>query len=155
MSLGYFADLTDAENYYLLERLETEAWDDLPSNAKKTVCVLHSYNRLFYDPRWDLPTYITATAAELAMLRIVNGEMAYYLAIHLSDEDSRKGLHAQGVIEAGIVKEKYSEAMLMALPVPPVVAAMLAPWVVNIGFISTANLSRDEEESVKTKVSNF
>jgi hypothetical protein len=155
MSLGYFADLTDAENYYLLERLETEAWDDLPSNAKKTVCVLHGYNRLFYDPRWTLPTYITATAAELAMLRIVNGEMAYYLAVHLADEDSRKGLQAQAVIEAGIVKEKYSEAMLMALPVPPVVAAMLAPWVVNVGFISTANLSRDEEESVKTNVSIF
>jgi len=158
MSLGYFADLADAEDYFDLERLETECWDDLLESGtfhQETKVILNAYNRLYYDTRWDLPTYITATAAELAILRIVNAEMAYYLACHMSDEDRRKGIQAQGVIEAGIVKEKYSEGMLMALPVPPVVAAMLTPWLIPTSFISTANLARDEEESVKTKVSNF
>ena len=157
MSIGWFADLADAEDYFIDERLETECWDDLLESTlhQETKAIINAYNRLYYDTRWDLPTYITATVAELAILRIVNAEMAYYLACHMSDEDRRKGIQAQGVIEAGIVKEKYSEKMLMALPVPPVVAAMLTPWLVSTSFISTANLSRDEEESVKTKVSNF
>jgi len=158
MSLGYFADLADAEDYFDLERLETECWDDLLESGtfhQEMKVILNAYNRLYYDTRWDLPTYITATAAELVILRIANAEMAYYLACHMSDEDRRKGIQAQGVIEAGIVKEKYSEGMLMALPVPPVVAAMLTPWLIPTSFISTANLARDEEESVKTKVSNF
>jgi hypothetical protein len=154
MAIGWFADRPDADKYFYDERLETTAWDDLDDLLKNKV-IKNGYNRLFYDPRWNLPTYALATAAELVMLRIVNGEMAYYLAVHLADEDSRKGLQAQAVIEAGIVKEKYSEAMLMALPVPPVVAAMLTPWIVPTSFISTANLSRDEEESVKTNVSRF
>ena len=158
MSIGWFVDLADAENYFLIERLETECWDDLIEDTaihQKQKVIVNGYNRLYYDVQWALPTYITATAAELEVLRKVNGEMAYYLACHLSDEDRRKGLQAQGVIKAGIVKEDYSEKYLMALPVPPFVAAMLTPWLVNTGFISTANLSRDEEESVKTKVSNF
>ena len=157
MSIGWFADLADAEDYFIDERLETECWDDLLESTlhQETKAIINAYNRIYYDTRWDLPTYITATAAELAILRIVNAEMAYYLACHMSDEDRRKGIQAQGVIEAGIVKEKYSEGMLMALPVPPVVAAMLTPWLIPTSFISTANLARDEEESVKTKVSNF
>ena len=158
MIIGYFADLADAEDYFDLERLETECWDDLRESGtihQETKAILTAYNRLFYDPRWDLPTYVTATTAELVVLRIANAEMAYYLACHLSEEDRRKGLQAQGVIKAGIVKEDYSEAMLMALPIPPFVAAMLTPWLVSTSFISTANLARDEEESVKTKVSTF
>lgn len=157
MSLGYFADLADAEDYFDNERLETECWDDLIESTlhREQKAILTAYNRLYYDTRWDLPTYVTATAAELVVLRIANAEMAYYLACHLADEDLRKGIQAQGVIKAGIVKEDYSETMLTALPIPPVVIAMLAPWLVNTGFIGTANLARDEEESVKTKVSTF
>jgi len=158
MSIGYFVDLADAEDYFDLERLETECWDDLLESGtihQEQKAILMAYNRLYYDPRWELPTYAEATATELITLRIANAEMAYYLACHLSDEDRRKGLQAQGVIKAGIVKEDYSESMLMALPVPPAVIALLAPWAVEGPYIGTANLARDEEESVKTKVSNF
>jgi len=158
MSIGWFLDLNDAEQYFLIERLETECWDDLVEDSavhQKEKAILMAYNRLYYDPRWELPTYNEATVIELVTLRIANAEEAYYLACHLYGEDHRKGIQAQGVIEAGVVKEKYSETMLMELPVPPMVIALLAPWLIEGPYIGTANLARNEEESVKTKVHNF
>jgi len=157
MSIGWFVDLADAEDYFDLERLETECWDDLIESTlhQEQKVILMAYNRLYYDPRWELPTYAEATALELVTLRIANAEEAYYLACHLSDEDRRKGLQAQGVIKAGIVKEDYSETMLMALPVPPFVIALLQPWAVEGPYIGVANLARDEEQSTRTKVHNF
>ena len=153
MSIGWFADLADAESYFTNERLETAVWNALVA-ATKTKAVVNSYNRLYYDPRWALPTYIEATAAELVILKKANGEMAYYLAQHLADEDRRKGIQAQGVIEAGIVKERYSEDMLMEIPVPPWVIGLLMPWSTE-RMAGILDLARDEDESVDTKVHQF
>jgi len=153
MSEGWCADLPDAEDYFIDERLETDVWDSLGS-ALKLKALINSYNRLYYDPRWNLPTYIEATTAELVILRKANCEMAYYLAQHLSDEDRRKGIQAQGVIEAGIVKEKYDKDMLMAIAVPPWVIGLLAPWSTD-EYAGSLDLARDEDESVHTKVHNF
>lgn len=154
MSVGYFADINAAKTYFTGQRLETWAWDDLADDAARTKAVKMAYNRLYYDPRWDLPTYAAATPAELDVLEIANAEMAYYLAVHIDDEDRRKGLQAQGVIKAGIVKEDYSDKMLMELPVPPIVIALLAPWLKERHF-GAVDIERDEEESVKTKVHDF
>ena len=147
MSEGYFDNIADAESYFTTDRLETEAWDDLPDNATKTKAVVMGYNRLYYDPRWDLPTYAAATAAELVELKKANGEMAYYLAQHLADEDRRKGIQAQGVVKAGVVKEDYSEKYLMDLPVPPFVIAILAPWSTKT-FAGALDVRRDDEEDI-------
>ena len=148
MSLGYFDDLADAEDYFALERLESTAWDDLGSGSGgglKDRVIRQAYNRLYHDGRWDLPTYATASVSHLVKLRIANAEMAYYLCIHIADEDRRKGIQAQGVIEAGIVKEKYAESMLMEVPVPPAVIAILEPWSTDTNF-AAVELVRDEEE---------
>ena len=153
MSIGWFDDLADANDYFTDERLITEAWDDL-TNPQKNKVILNSYNRLYHDPKWSLPTYAEATLAELIKLRIANAEMAYYLAVHLGDEDRRKGIQAQGVIEAGIVKEKYFADMLKDLPVPPFVEELLAAWEVAEG-IGISNLARDENESATTKVHDW
>jgi len=150
MSIGWFADIADADLYFEEERLVTDAWDSLveSGSAEKTKVIKNAYNRLYHDERWELPTYAEAAAAELVKLRIANGEMAYYLAVHLSDEDRRKGIQAQGVIEAGIVKEKYAEGSLYALPVPPFVIAMLEPWAVPPTYAGLVEITRDEEESI-------
>jgi hypothetical protein len=153
MSLGWFDDLSDAEGYFADERLETSEWDALTSDLKPKV-LINAYNRLYYDPRWELPTYAEATPVELIKLKKANGEMAYYLAQHLADEDRRKGLQAQGVIEAGIVKEKYLADMLMELPVPPFVIVILSPWSTE-EYAGALDLARDENESVHTKVHKF
>jgi len=150
MSIGYFDDIADADTYFEDERLETEAWDDLDElsgDILKTKVLIQAYNRLYYDPRWSLPTYATATVAELVELKKANGETAYYLAVHLADEDRRKGLQAQGVIKAGIVKEDYSEQHLMDLPVPPFVIAIMAPWSTKT-FAGALDVRRDDEEDI-------
>lgn len=148
MSIGYFADLADAEDYFGLERLESECWDDLGSGSGgglKDRVLINAYNRIFYDSRWSLPTYASASATALVRLRKANGEMAYYLCQHLADEDRRKGIQAQGVIEAGVVKEKYSEAKLDSIPVPPFVVELLSPWTTTKRF-GAVKLDRDEED---------
>jgi len=157
MSIGYFDSIVAANLYFTNERLETWAWDELVEVAptlQKTKTLNMAYNRMFFDPRWDLPTYAGATPAELAALSIANAEMAYYLAIHCAGEDRRKGLQAQGVLGAGVVKETYSEKMLMELPIPPIVIAILDPWKTERHF-GAVDLERDEEESVDTKVYGF
>ena len=150
MSVGWFVGVADADAYFADERLVSDYWDALveSADADKIRVIKNAYNRLYHDERWDLPTYADATVAQLVKLRIANGEMAYYLAVHLADEDMRKGLQAQGVTEAGIVKEKYSEGSLYALPVPPFVIAMLEPWAVSPTCAGVIELTRDEEESI-------
>lgn len=155
-SIGWFDDLANAKAYFTVERLITTAWDALPDDATMTKAVKNAYNRIYYDPRYAVPTYADATAAQLVVLKIVNGEMAYYLAQHLEDEDRRMGLESQHVIEAGIVKEKYDKDKLGDLPVPAFVDAMLE----EEGFLTEkafglVDVGRDEDKSVDTKVDDF
>lgn len=146
MSIGWFIDMNDADAYFTLERLDTDAWDDLGSGTGlKDKAITQAYNRLYYDPRWELPTYAEASATDLVRLRKANGEMAVYLVIHLSDEDRRKGIQAQGVTQADIVGETYAESMLMEVPVPPAVIALLSPWSTEQHF-GAINLVRDEDD---------
>ena len=149
MSMGWFEDLDEARTYFEDERLETEAWDDLFSSTGtlETKVIIQAYNRLYYDPRWSLPTYDEAPLTALGELSKANAEMAYYLAVHLEDEDRRKGLQAQGVISAGVVKEQYSENSLMDLPVPPFVIAILKPWSTE-RFAGVLEISRDDDEGI-------
>lgn len=153
--IGYCADLADAEDYFSDERFETILWDDLGSGSLLKIKALNmAYNRIFNDPRWDLPVNTAASAAALVKLRKANCEEAYYLIEHLEDEDERKGIQAQGVIEAGVVKEKYSETGLMDLPIPPFVAALLADWDNAVAF-GIVDIARDEEKKATAKASIF
>ena len=152
--IGWMNNTEEADAYFDV-RLENTAWFAFDDD-KKDAAITTAYNRIYYDKRYDVPTYDDATAAQLVVLKIVNCEMAYYLAVHLADEDRRKGLHAQGVLEAGIVKEVYDKDMLTELPVPPFVDAILE----DAGFVTEAafgmvNLDRDEDESVDEKVDDF
>ncbi len=155
MALGWFANLANAEAYFTDERLITTAWDDLSTDAKKTKAVVNAYNRIYHDPRYDVPIYADATAVQLVILKIVNGEMAYYLAQHLDDEDRRMGLRAQGVIKAGIVKEDYKDNS-MESPIPPLLDAILEDAGFTVGkAFGMVDVDRDEDESVDTKVDDF
>ena len=148
MSLGWFATLVEAKSYFTDSRLITTSWDALSSDALKTKAITNGYNRIFYDPRYDVPTYADATAAQLVILKIVNGEMSYYLAQHMEDADRRMGLRAQGVITAGIVKEEYKEDELMS-DVPPVVDAMLeAAGFTTAKVFGFVSIDRDEDENI-------
>jgi hypothetical protein len=117
---------------------------------------MQAYNRLYYHPDYDLPTLAEATAAELVILKKAQGEMSYYIAAHVwgGDEDARKGIQAQGVLHAGIVKEIYERDYLDKIPIPPIVEGWLAPWKKASEFF-VGEIERDENESVDTKVDDF
>jgi len=154
MPLGYFANLTAAKLYFTDERLETSAWDEL-NDIYQTKAITNAYNRLYYSA-FPLPAYVEATAAELVYLSKANAEMAYYMCQHLADEDRRKGLQAQGVTTAGIVKEVYDKSKLNEVPIPPFVVAILeeAGFESSTGF-GMVDIDRDEDESVDTKIDEF
>lgn len=156
MPLGWFDDLDDAKAYFTNERLVTTAWDALDPDdddtVKQTKAVKNAYNRIYYNSKYDVPTYAEASDAQKVILKKVNGEMAYYLAQHLEDEDRRVGIRTQGVIEAGIVEEKYKEDSV-ELPIPPFIDALLdAEGFVTDKAFGMVDVGRDEDESVNTKV---
>lgn len=153
MSIGWFVSLANADLYFTEERLETDIWDAL-SDAEKEKTIKYSYNRLYHSPQWNLPTYAEATATQRVVLRIINAEMANYIAEHISDEDHRKGLQAQNVIDAGIVKEKYDKEQLDKLPIPAHVIDLLEAFSAKIPFFAT-DIDRDEEESVTEDVTDL
>lgn len=148
MAIGWLINFAEAENYFDTERLRTDCWDLIGAESVgavlQTKALLNGYNRLYYDPRFFLPTYAAATAAELVILVKAQCEMAYYLCCHLRDEDRRKGIQAQAVIKAGIVKEDYFADMLMSLPIPPFVLVLLAPWKKHKHLMVT-DIDRDED----------
>ncbi len=154
MAIGWFSNLTEAKNYFINERLITTSWDALATDALKTKAVTNAYNRIFYSSKYDVPTYAAATPAQLIVLKKVNGEMAYYLAQHLEDEDRRMGLRTQGVIEAGIVEEEYKDDI--ELPIPPFIDDILeAEGFTTKKAFGMVDVDRDEDESVDTKVDKF
>jgi len=146
MSLGWFSSLSEANEYFINERLSITAWEALTDDSKKEAAVRMAYNRIYYSPKFDVPTYADATAAQLVTLKKINGEMAYYLAQHLADEDRRKGIQSQGVTAAGIVKEVYDKDMLSKLPIPPIVEELLADFITG-GFYAIG-IERNEDDDI-------
>jgi hypothetical protein len=153
MPIGWFLNLAAADSYFTVERLSTSAWDAM-ADADKTKSIINAYNRIYYDPAYSVPTYAAATATQLVILSKANAEMAYYIAQHLADEDRRKGIQAQAVIKAGIVKEDYYADWLDKLPVPPFVDTLLDGFKTYQPFGMTA-IDRDEDEDVDEDVTGL
>ena len=146
--IGY---LTIAEaDFYFSTRLFADAWADIaPTSGDpiKTAALTTAYERLYFSGLFNLPLFLDATADQLVVLKKAQCELSLYMLIHLADEDRRKGLQAQGVTVAGIVKEQYSEADLNYLPIPPFVAGLLEEFstaIINPFYIS--KIDRDEDE---------
>jgi len=152
MAIGWLISIASADDYFTLERLHRNWWDALKisGDPKQSAVLIQAYNRLYYGNEFVLPTYADASVDQLVVLRIVNCEMAYYLAQHLNDEDRRKNIQAQGVIKAGIVKEDYLEDMLKNTPVPPFVRDMLTAAGFKKGkLFKVVALERDENENLR------
>ena len=156
--IGYL-NLADAELYFST-RLFSTAWTGIApasGDPTKTAALTTAYDRLFYCGLFSLPTLAAATADQLVILKKAQCEFSLYLLQHLADEDRRKGIQAQGVTVAGIVKEQYAEADLTTLPIPPIVSKMLDA----AGFSAPAiapfyavDIDRDEDQSVNTDVTD-
>jgi hypothetical protein len=147
MSIGYINSIEEAENYFAEERLASTCWDDYTESgdARKIAVLTQAYNRMYYSGIWELPVLEDVESEEyLKKLEMAQLEIAYYFCCHLEDEDRRKGLQAQGVKKAGIVKEHYTEKLLNELPFPSIVYKLLSAWEKKKG-VYCLDLTRDED----------
>lgn len=150
--IGYLT-LTQADAYFAT-RLASDAWTTIPADSnhvKKIAALTTAYDRLYYAGLLELPTYAESTIAQLVVLQKAQCELAFYMLIHLADEDRRKGLQAQGVTVAGIVKEQYGDGSgkavdLNNLPFPPIVLAMLEEYAILDSQLFVSSIDRDEDE---------
>ncbi len=144
----------EGDLYFTDERSVTSLWDALADDDAKNVVLNVSYNRLYYHPDYSLPTKGAETAAQHIILVKAQSEMSYYILMHLEDEDRRKGIQVQAVTTAGIVKEVYDKDRASEVPIPPIVEALLEPFS-DLKAFGMADLDREENESVHTKVDEF
>jgi hypothetical protein len=154
--IGYLS-VYDADAYFAT-RLSSAAWTG--TNAVKTAALTTAYDRLFYSGLYALPALAAAPAAALVVLKKAQCEMALYLLIHLADEDRRKGLQAQGVTQAGIVKETYGDGAgktvaLDALPIPPIVLTMLEDYEVLENNFFAVDIDRREDRNSTENVADL
>ena len=121
----YMGDRLDADSY----------WVDGEDNNIRAL--ITAYKWLNATPKFSFPTTIAQTMKDLQC------EMALFLLQHQPDIDLRMGIQAQGVTEAGIVKEKY--ATVNGIPIPPAVASLAETYLVEKPLY-ILDLERDEEQ---------
>ena len=154
MAIGWFLNLAAADTYMTTEQYDYLTFWFPRTDPEKTLAILHSYNRIFYNPDYNVPTYTAASVAQLDILSKANGIFAKYIIIHIQDEDRRHGIIDQGVTIADIVEEEYSEAAMGEVPIPAVVKNMLKVFNNKLYFGKT-DIDRDEDESVDTNVTGY
>lgn len=75
-------------------------------------------------------------------------EMALFLAMEGGDILRRKGLQAQGVLSAGIVKEVYDKNIRDQISFPPEVLRLLNDYCTKRGNAHVFEIDRDDDEDV-------
>jgi len=126
----------DADTYFGTRFASSDYWY---SGVDKEGALITAYNWLNNNPNFTFPTTPTQVMLDAQC------EMALFLVQHQPDIDLRMGLQAQGVIEAGIVKEKY--APRCGVPLPATVIALL-DTLRQDSPIRMVNVERDEDEGV-------
>lgn len=124
----YFATRYGAGDYWL-------------SGVDKDGALITAYNWLMGCTQFTLAA---STAASQSVMD-AQCEMALFLIQHQPDIDLRMGLQAQGVREAGIVKEKYDGRN--RFPVPAIILSMLDSSRTD-SPLHIVNVERDENHDV-------
>ena len=146
--IGWMTDVAEADTYFN-KRVSDAEWRNL-DETKKEAALTHAYNRIYYHKDYTIPA--SPTDAQLAALKIAQCETANYLVIHLADEDRRKGIQVQGVKQAGIVKETYSEEDFLRVPLPPSAIDVLLDFYKYGDAMAMIPIDRDEDENMSTDV---
>src|SRR6185503_7566388 len=139
LTVGTNSWVTVAEaDAYMSLRVGAKAhWTD---EVNKAACLVTGYKQIKRNPRFSLPDPADDNVKDAQM------EQALFLAVHAADIISRKGLQAQGVNAAGIVKATYDMAFAKEMPFAPEVLTLLEDYARAGDGIYIASLERDEEE---------
>jgi hypothetical protein len=130
--------LVDAETYMATRVGATKYWH---SGAEKIAALMTAYNQLVACGLFDFPVDVSVN------MKNAQCEMALFLLIHQEDMDTRMGLQAQGVTQAGIIQETYNPDNVDAIPIPPIVKTMLESYKTDTD-IHVIGIERDEDEEI-------
>jgi len=140
ITVGTNSWVTEAQaDTYMAARIKgSDYWTDAASD--NIPALITAYNWLMAG-RFSLSASATAAQA----IKDAQCEMALFLLQHQPDLDLRMGLQAQGVVAAGVVKEKYRNDGSIELPMPLIVQQLLSAYDTDspIGLVT---LERNEEE---------
>jgi len=143
--MAEWATIAIADTYFTTRAGDAiTVWPAL-TDANKQGYLTTSYNRIYHDTQWSVPT--APTAAQLVKLQMAQCELAWYMYTHINDEDRRKGLQAQAVVEAGVVKESYLENDIHSVSYPPIILKLLDGFNVYGPFAMT-EIGRDENKEL-------
>jgi len=132
--------VTEAQaNTYFEARIK--AGDYWTNNASDNIPALITAYNWLNAGGYGLPAVATQN------MKDAQCEMAMFLLQHQPDLDLRMGLQVQGVIAAGVVKERYKDDNSVELPIPPIVAKLLEEYSTDRP-VYLVNLERNEEEGV-------
>lgn len=143
--MAEWATIATADTYFTTRAgLAMTEWPPLTDPVKQAYLTT-AYNRIYYDTQWSIPA--SPTAAQLDVLQKAQIELAWYFYRHVNDEDRRKGIQAQGVIEADVVGEAYEKDFLDKVPYPPWIKQLLDGFKTNVPFAIT-EIGRDENKDI-------
>ena len=129
---------TDANTYFSTRIKGGDYWiDDADDNVPALITAYKWLNA----GKFAFPATVTQP------IKDAQCEMALFLLQHQPDLDLRMGLQVQGVIAAGVVKERYKDDNSVELPIPPIVAKLLEEYSTDRP-VYLVNLERNEEEGV-------
>lgn len=140
ITVGTNSWVTEAEaNTYFEGRIK--ASDYWTNGASDNIPALITAYNILNSGRFTFPSITTGG------MKQAQYETALFLLQHQPDIDLRMGLIAQGVLAAGVVKERYKDKDNIEFPLPPIVHRLL------FGYDSTkgaymVDLERNEEYGV-------
>ena len=132
--------LADANIYFATRVGAHKYWY---TGILKEAALVTAYNQLVSCGLFDFPVSISIN------MKNAQCEMALFLLIHQEDMDSRMGLQAQGVTQAGIVQETYDSSKVDGLPIPPMVKSFLKEYISDDNSsMQITEAQRDDDEEV-------
>jgi len=144
-----WVDPTAAATFFASQYGMTD-WATLVTAGNADKLLTRAWYRILYDPRWVIPASPDApTKARLAYAQELT---AWYMYIHVGDEDRRLGLQAQGVVQAGIVQETYDKDRFGNVPLPPEALAILLETFTEVKSFYAADIDRRESAGADQNV---
>ena len=129
---------TEANTYFEARVTASDYWVNLATINKPALITAY---------KWLNAGKYTFPVTSTQNMKDAQCEMALFLIQHQPDLDLRMGLQVQGVIQAGVVKERYREDNTIELPMPPIVQTLLQEYSTDRP-VYLVNIERNEEESV-------
>ena len=136
--------IEEANDYFESRFGAQESWMDL-NDLQKTAALITAYKQIAQSGLFSVEASVSATDNE----KDAQCEQAIFIVQHQEDADARLGLQAQGVTEAGIVKEKYDTSKTNGIVISPIVETILDDLKTKNSNLYVGALEVDETEDVE------